>query len=526
MLTLRRYQVAALDALRNAFRRGLTRVVLYSPTGSGKTLMALEMIRSAVAKGSRVLFVCDRIQLVKQASVQFAKAGIHHGIVQGANTRSLHANVLVCCIKSLMKRGLPDADLIVIDEAHAAASSAAYHKLLGRYNAVRTVGLTATPFSRGMGKTHEWGTLFEDLVAAATIPELIREGFLVDVDIYAPTEPDLSGVRIVAGDYHETELGEAIDKPALIGDIVSHWHRLAKGKPTVCFATNIPHSKHIVEQFRASGVSAEHIDCYTPEEERQAILGRVNSGQTRVISNVSILAEGWDQPSVEVMICARPTRSLIRWIQMAGRILRPFDGKTRALILDHSGSAKDLGYPTEELPLILDDGKPKQAGTSRKKERAAQLCVSCQFLKPAGVHTCPACGFAPERKNEVEVSEGTLSKMERFRKMKGQDKGRLFAELKTISTARGWSKGRLAHVFRDLTGVWPNHYADVEPVPATQDTLQAVRHLAIRFVKSKAKDEANERDFALGVPGDCRVSAQAAGALRQRESDLSQGEIV
>ncbi len=489
-MELRPYQSQAIEAVRQAFRRKLTRVVLYSPTGSGKTVMGMEIIRAAQAKGSRVMFVCDRIALVEQASREFDRYSISHGIVQGANTRDTHYPVLVASIKTLNSKGYPPVDLIIIDEAHAAAGSVLYRDLLEVYNAVRVVGLTATPFSSGLGKTYEWGTLFEDLVPAATIPELIAQGHLVDVDIYAPSEPDLSAVPIERGDYAPKPLGEAVDKPALVGDIVSHWRRLGKNRPTVCFATNIAHSKHIVEQFQAAGITAEHIDGYMEAEERQAILKRVDQGKTTVVSNVSVLAEGWDQPSVEVMICARPTKSLIRWIQMAGRILRPFPGKTRGIILDHSGTARHLGYPTDELPLVLDDGTPKKSSESKPKEKLPKVCPSCQFLKAPGIHQCPQCGFAPERKSEVEVEPGELAKLERKGgKIVTQDKARLYAELKTLAQQRNWSKGRLAHVFRDITGVWPNHYQDVKPLPPTQDTLRAVQHLAIRFAKSQQKKE-------------------------------------
>lgn len=487
-MILRPYQVAALDGLRNAFRRKLTRVMLYSPTGSGKTLMAMEMIKAAQAKGSRVMFVCNRIGLVEQASAVFESYGIPHGIVQGSNTRNVHYPVLVASIGTLNTRGYPPVDLIVIDEAHGVAGSKAYRDLLETYNAVRTVGLTATPFSAGLGKTWEWGTLFEDIVVAATIPDLVSQKHLVDVDIFAPSEPDLSEVRVDKDDYNLADLGKAVDKPTLVGDVVAHWKRLASGKPTVCFATNIPHSKHLVEQFKTQGIRAEHVDCYTPEDERKAILRRVDTGETTVVSNVAILAEGWDQPSVQVMICARPTKSLIRWIQMAGRILRPFPGKERGLILDHSGTAKELGYPTDELPLVLDDGKPKEATESKPKERLPKVCPSCAFLKPVGIHACPQCGFAPERTSSVAVESGTLEKLERPKgKLKTLDKARLYAELKTVAHMKGWSSGRLSHVFRDITGVWPNHYRAVSPLPPSQDTLNAVRHLAIRFAKSRER---------------------------------------
>ena len=136
------------------------------------------------------------------------------------------------------------------------------------------------------------------------------------------------------------------------------------------FACSIPHAKHIVETFQAAGVSAEHLDYHHDDDERKEILDRFARGETMVLSNCTLLSEGWDCPACEVMILARPTRSLIRYIQMVGRVLRPSPetGKKMALLLDHSGSTARLGHPCDDLPLELDDGKPKAAG--KRKGRA------------------------------------------------------------------------------------------------------------------------------------------------------------
>jgi hypothetical protein len=175
----------------------------------------------------------------------------------------------------------------------------------------------------------------------------------------------------------------------------------------------------------------------------------------------------------------------------SGRILRPFPGKERGLILDHSPTSEELGYPTEELPLVLDDGKAKESKEGKPKEKVAKLCPSCQYLKPAGEHKCSHCGFVPERVNDVVAAPGTLSKLERKKKNEysTDEKRQLYRELKTLGAERGWSKGRLAHVFKDLTTVWPNNYQQEAPLPCSVETKAKVQHLAIRFAKSKQKPE-------------------------------------
>lgn len=494
---LRPYQSSAVQALRLALARKLLRIMLYSPTGSGKTEIALAIIHGAIAKGKRVAFLCNRVHLVEQASRRFYASGIDHGIIQADNSRNTHSPVLIGSIQTVARRGLPDVDVIVIDEAHAVAGSKDFREVVFRNSARPIIGLSATPFSRGLGKHYPelGGPLFDELVVAANILDLIGDGFLVDADFYAPAEPNLAGVKTTKNafgeaDYNEVDLGRAVNKPDLVGDIVAHWHKLAAGTPTVVFATNIAHSKHIVEQFLAVGVAAEHLDCYTDGDERQAILARIASGETTIISNVGILAEGWDFPACRTLIMARPTRSLVRYIQMVGRVLRPFPGKDRALVLDHSGTVKRLGFPTDDLPLKLDDGKPQQAGDGEERKKPLpKHCPSCKFMKPAGIHACPKCGFAPERQSDVEVGEGELVQVKRSKRtIRPETKQHVWSQLLFVARKRNYSRGWASHKYREFFDVWPRGLRDVPATP-TQEVLNWLRSRAIAFAKGQEKPE-------------------------------------
>lgn len=331
MSELRDYQVNAIQNLRAEIAQKKRRVMLSSATGSGKSRIMVEMAQSAARKGKRVVVLCDRIQLVQQMSSHFTAIGLHHGIIQADNSRAEYSPVIVASIQTVATRGLPDGtDLVLIDEAHGCAGREEFRKVIKRAmdspKAV-VIGFSATPWSKGLAKHYEelGGPLFESMVTTVSIDGLIEQGFLVDADVYAPHDPDLSGVKTVAGDYNEKQLGEAMNRPKMVGDIVTHWLKLANGLPTVCFATNILHSQSIAAEFVKCGVAAEHISCKTPDAERLAILARVSSGETKVICNAMLLTTGWDFPACRCMILARPTKSLVTYVQMVGRILRPHD---------------------------------------------------------------------------------------------------------------------------------------------------------------------------------------------------------
>jgi superfamily II DNA or RNA helicase len=489
-LTLRPYQALAVQNLRQSLAGGMVRQILCSPTGSGKTEIGMALVKGALAKRKRVAFLCNRVHLVEQTSRRFTKSGITHGIIQGSNTSRLYENVLVASIQTVARRGLPDVDLLIIDEAHTVAGSKEYRSVISAAKGIPVIGLSATPYTKGLGKYYVelGGALFEQMVVAATIPELIADGYLVDCDVYAPSEPDMAGIKQTRNafgemDYSDADVGRATDKPELIGDIVKHWFRLAKETPTVCFASNISHSKHIVEQFRAAGAPAEHIDCYTDDEERKAILARIESGETLIVSNVGILAEGWDFPACKTLILARPTRSLIRYIQMAGRVLRPHASKFRALILDHSGTVSRLGFPTDEFPLELDDGTPrKQAGQQKEQpEKLPKACPQCSYMKT--VHICPVCGFVPAIPHGVEVQEGELVLVKK--KAQKVEKQALYSQLIAIAESKGYKEGWISHKYKEYFGVWPRGLENIAAEP-TKEVTDFLKHLQIRHAKAAA----------------------------------------
>lgn len=498
-IDLRPYQRTSIEEMRQGIRDSMKRQILYLPTGGGKTLTALYLIQSAMDKGTRVVFICNRRHLVAQASKVFTAYGVDHGILQGENTHGLGKQLLIASIDTIRTRGFPeDIRLMVFDEAHFVAGNKAALELIKRHNNITIVGLSATPFAKGLGRMYSEmnGPLFHRIVAAVTIKDLIAQGYLTDCDIYAPSAPDMTGCKLVAGDYTDKDAEERSNTPTLVGDILEHWVKLSYGKPTVVFASSVAHSKHICGVFQSAGISAEHIDAYTTDEDRHEIFARFDSGETLILSNVGVLCEGWDAPHCHTMILARPTRSLARYIQMAGRVLRPHETKQRedgsgafALILDHSGTVANLGFPTDDLPLTLDDGKPKKSAGSDKKEREKlpKECPECHYLKPPGERTCAKCGHTPQYTKDVETAQGELTLIKGGKRSSKMDKQQTYSGLLHYQMMKGYRHGWAAHKYRTIFDVWPRGL-DEKPAPPTDQLFSWIKSENIRHSHRKNKD--------------------------------------
>lgn len=486
-MELRWYQQQGIEKLRDKVRSGLKRIVFVLPTGGGKSRVAAEIIMNAQKNGLRIAFVCNRIELIKQAAEGFAKLGIKCGIMQGENTFDAGAQVVCCSVQTMVRRKFNAFDLLIHDECHGTAASKAYHKVIESHNGCIHIGLTATPWSKGMAKKQKWlndEPLWQYIVVAASIPMLIEQGYLVDCDCYAPGEPDLTGVKVVKGDYDKTQLALASDKPKLVGDIVQHWFRLAGGKQTVVFAVNVAHSKHIVAEFVANGVDARHVDGYMTEEERRPIIDGFRNGEFMILSNCSMLAEGFDVPSTECLVMARATKSEIRFIQMCGRSLRPFDGKLHATIIDHSGNIKRLGWPTEERAYDLDDGTPKE---QKERENLPKVCPSCFAVYARSLRKCPVCSFEPApvvQKQEVEAGE-LVQLSKKATKYTMEDKQAIYSALLGHVRSKGMKDGAAYYKFKDMVGHFPSNKLDKTIGPMTDTVRSWITHENIKFAKSR-----------------------------------------
>ena len=267
-----------------------------------------------------------------------------------------------------------------------------YKKVIETYPNAIVLGLTATP-CRGDGRG--LGGIFKTMIECPQVPDLVEQGYLVRARVYAPVDPDLRGVRTQAGDYVESQLAERMDRDKLVGDIITHWFKYGEGRKTVAFACSVGHSVHIRHEFVRAGVRAEHVDGTTPIDERAAILARLATGEIEVVTNCMVLTEGFDLPDIGCIILARPTKKMGLYRQMIGRGLRPADGKTDVVILDHSGAVFRHGLPEDRVEWTLDPGRRATAPehTKRLSARKSKLleCSQCSTLRVGG-KPCPEWG--------------------------------------------------------------------------------------------------------------------------------------
>ncbi len=450
-MQLRPYQEQAVDAV---IEHLAARPVLVAPTGSGKTVMGSTVVRRL---DRPTLWLAHRRELVQQAAGQLTALGLRCGILQAGFQEKRWLPVQVASVQTLARRRMPPADLIIIDEAHHAVGPS-YRKVLEAYPNAQVLGLTATPFrldGRGLG------SVFNHLVVAATPRQLCDDGTLVAPVVFAPPGPTMEGVKIVAGEYNLEQAARKMDTKVLVGDIVETWLKRGAGRRTVVFAINVAHSEHIAERFREAGIAAEHLDGTVPAVARAAVLRRLRTGETTVLSNCMVLTEGWDLPALEVAVIARPTASLNLHLQMLGRIMRAAQGKAGALVLDHAGNHGRHGLVTEGIEYSLED-PPRKKGTG---EEVTKTCPECYVVCNAHCSVCPDCGY------EFEVVAGGFPTEIPGELVPFETKARAWERWEAQRESFGFKDGYSAAKYKEAFGTWPLTHDGklIPPESATQE---------------------------------------------------------
>jgi DNA repair protein RadD len=495
---LRPYQRDIIAEFDRCVAAGDKRIMLVAPTGSGKTVIAGAIIKRMAEVRKFVLVLAHRREIITQTSKKLSDVAIPHGIIMAGTPSRPLENVQVAAIQTLHRRAigveimdLPPADLLVIDEAHHCPAET-YRKIIDAYPDAILLGLTATP-CRGDGRG--LGGIFETIVECPQVAELIEQKYLVKTRVYAPVDPDLTGVRTQAGDYVETQLADRMDRPKLIGDIVTHWHKYGERRKTVAFAVNVSHSVHLKDEFIRSGVRAEHIDGSTPKPERDATLERLASGEIELVTNCMVLTEGWDLPEVACCILARPTRKMGLFRQMIGRILRSAPGKKDAIVLDHSGAVFRHGFVEDEVCWTLDPDIHAESPAHQKRCEAygSRLleCTQCGAIRVGG-EPCPSCGFLPQRPPRAVVfGDGELAEVGRNRTTTPTvydpaTRTQWLGMLTAIASERGYKAGWAAVNYKEKFGSWPPYGTTVEPVTPSPEVRSWVRSRLIAYAKRRS----------------------------------------
>jgi len=419
MIKLRPYQAETIAALRSKYAN-LKKLLLVAPTGSGKSVVMAEILRSVRDRGKRGLLVVRGRSLVAQASAGLDALDIQHGVFMSNHFRYRpHELISVCSIDTLFARKIaPPANFLCIDEAHL-SQGAGYRWLIDQYPEAYFLSVTATPFLK-KGLRH----VADDFVSLTSMATLIEQGYLSPLKYYCPTVIDISGIKTNRGDYDEKELYKAVDKAPIYGDLVKSYRDYLPGKTALAFGVNVAHAKKIAAEFNASGIACGYVDANVDLAERNAIVERLKRRELYVISSVGTMTTGIDIPCLDGLIIARPTKSLNLHLQILGRASRVYPGKSHGIILDHAGNVIRLGLAEADRPINLDGFTPKEP------EIPVITCEKCYSVfcpyqnhlahfgekktnAKSRFYVCPSCGHnnQPKRSREEMAIENVNSEM-------------------------------------------------------------------------------------------------------------------
>lgn len=491
--TLRPYQVTACDRAWSSIDHG-ERPIVVSPCGSGKTVVAASLIDRARKQHMSVAFMTPRQELLWQTVATIREFGHDPGVLMGDKSARLYEPVQVVCWPTLVQRSrrseqwFPRADLVLIDEAHLALSKKMVERVLPHYASSKVIGFTATP-ARTTG--NGLGDYFTDMLEIVRIPQLVKEGFLVGGHYFGGQMADMSKVKTTAGDYNQEQSSEENSKAALVGDVVANWMRLAGDKHTVVFAVDIRHANALAARFQEQGVSVGVVTNGTTDDDRAQIVDKFKKREIQVLCNVMVAAYGFDAPSVDCIVLARPTKSIPLHIQMLGRGLRPHPGKERCMVLDHAGNVTRLGAVEDDYEWSLSkdhrvqDHSSFDKKTGERKEKPIH-CAECHHIFSRSP-VCPNCGGRmPAPKRDVKHVDADLVEITRERIKEWQDKRQFYLELMWLSHEGQWHPKRAACVYRDKFDQWPpRKWNNLEPTQATDATRRYVKSRSIAFAKRR-----------------------------------------
>lgn len=399
----------------------------------------------AVLRGKCVMWCTHRRELIQQVSGTMSRYNLPHGFID-AKRRQWHGkHTYICSIDTLRRRlhNMPfSPDLVIWDEArHLAAKT--WKSTFDHFAHAYHLGLDATP-ERGDGSG--LGAFFGAMVNGPSIGELMDMGFLSHYRYYAPSQPDLSGVHVRMGEFAKDELAEAMEKPKIVGDAISHLQKFAPTSRTLVFCVSIKASMDMAAAFRAAGFNAMHLDGGFEDNLRWQIMEDFRNGVIQILCSVNLFVEGLDVPGVECVVMARPTMSQSLFLQMIGRGLRAAEGKEYCTIIDMSANCNRHGLPDDERTWSLSDS-PNRRKKSDNPAPSVRVCAHCWATSRMGARACGECGTPfPVKERQVEQQDGELVELQRERERREARKAQGSARDLDALVATGMSRERAAHV--------------------------------------------------------------------------------
>lgn len=427
--SLRDYQTNTVHLAHGAIADGHRNVCVVGPTGMGKRRLLAWWCVKAIMQGKRVLIATDRRMLVNQMSDELRDFGVPHGVLMGSRPEQIEYPVQVASIQTLKRRGmldgepgLPDADLVMVDETHKDPTT--YKKLFQCYPNGIHLGLTATPVdAKGRLLT---GDYFSSVVEGCKNSELIKAGWLLPTTVICPSEPEITGVSINDGEeFNQSTLSKAVWSVTTFANMFDEWLPFAD-RQTICFVPGIAYARGLADgpgdSFKARGIKAVVIEADMKPADREKAFNAFRNRDIRVLLSVDILKEGSDFPIASCAIDLQPNAQLRTFWQKCGRIKRIFAGQSHAVYIDMAGNLwRHYMHPDDDPDWFSLTGdqttaeltlrKKKDSISEEPQEPKLIVCPKCGESRKGGAK-CPNCGHEYDKQvKHVRMGDGKLKEV-------------------------------------------------------------------------------------------------------------------
>ena len=448
MIQLYPFQDKLVSQLRQAMMRGAKRVLLVSPTGSGKTVMFAYLVSRMATKGVRSNIMVHRQELLEQVGATLDNFEADHGYIAASEPYSPAPLTHVSSVFTLARRldKMPTPDYAICDEAHHCIKGSTWANCVDHWNGARLIGVTATP-ERLSGEG--LGQMFDEMIIGPGVAELMHDGFLCKYKMFAPKQQlDTSQLHMRGGDYKKDEAEGLVNKPSITGNAVAHYRKYLNGAPAVAFCVSRKHAAQVAEDFRAAGFRSASIDGTMKKPDRRQMVKDFGNGQLNVMTSCQLINEGFDVPGMHGAILLNPTQSLARYLQECGRTFRIAPNKDFAYLLDHVGNSARHGLPCEEREWSLDSKKRGKRNRD-PDDIAIRQCGFCGAVCGAAATKCVECGQVfPVKPRSIREIEGELEEVKRVEKKAARiEQGRTedmaalieLGKMRGMKNPRGWA---------------------------------------------------------------------------------------